>query len=331
MAEIDIQTVRELLSGHEGQTVTLDWVRSELQVVKGTRSWERVREMMPELRGKKLVKPTGRQGEFKIIRQVERVNVYESQRKPPIELFFPRDFETGQELPFFRDIVFYEGDLVLITGFTNKGKTGLIMNWVAELIEFNPVLMGNEFTDVDMKAKPRFLDRLDKMDWVEWSNGNGEDKFELYPVQEDFAEHVVKDRINFIDWIDNSGDYSKASQILRDAKLAIGKGILVAVLQMNPGVGHAMGGYQTQHYVDCEIQLDNFGDMKDEILLTVGKVKQATKPVMGKTYNFYLQNGVKIMNFHEVVKCRGCGGTGKTGKNRETDCDRCYGVGWQGK
>ncbi len=49
-------------------------------------------------------------------------------------------------------------------------------------------------------------------------------------------------------------------------------------------------------------------------MLTIGKVKEYTKPVIGKTYGYSIDKGVKIHHFREVKKCPTCYGKGYTNK-----------------
>jgi len=103
-------------------------------------------------------------------------------------------------------------------------------------------------------------------------------------------------------------------------KKAIGRGIGILVIQKAEGVAHGRGGAMTKEFADCEILLDKFGD--SEVLLTLGKVKESIKPVTGKTYAFYPEDGIKILNFREVKRCPECHGQGqKAGK----ECEGCFG------
>ena len=316
--------VKEYLQDVQGKEVTLDSLRSELRIDPASSSWHSIRKLMLDLTTQKIVKPSGRRdGIYKVIQQVKPVQVFGRTRKPPIKLSFPKDYNTTDELHFARDIIVREGDLVLISGRSNYGKTALCLNFCAENIDLHPVLMGNEYTTLDHEPSPRFMNRLDNMDWVDWSNGNGEDKFMLLPVYDDYAEHIVKDRINIIDWINiESGEFYLISKIMEDIKRALGKGIGIIAIQKAEGASAGRGGQFTKDFSDVEILLDGYN--KEEILMTLGKVKESHKRLSGKAYAFGLQSGVKITDFRELKKCtcyngfRGqkkcadCGGTGYT-------------------
>lgn len=273
-------------------------------------------------------------GRYKQIKPVKPVRVFsiERERKPPFRLFFPKDFDTGMEMCFANSIVIREGDLIAIGGQSNWGKTALALNFCGENIDYNPVLMGNEYTtrigDTDeYEPTPRFLNRLDNMNWVQWTNGDGSDKFVLLPVREDYAEHIVKDKINIIDWINLKADrLYDISEVEEHIKAELGRGIGIPVLQK--GEGDMMrGGQFTKDFIDCELIIDKFTER--ESMLTIGKVKEYTQPVIGRKFAFGISQGVKIINFREIVKCPICFGKGwKKSGNTSIPCDDCNRTGY---
>lgn len=330
MAERLSDKLREYLQKVQGRVVNLKDLRTELRIDPASPSWDTLKTLMWNFsRGEgKLVKPSGlNDGFYKVVTQVKPVRVFikERERKPPFELFFPRDFDTFMEMSFAEHIVMREGDLMQIGGQSNYGKTCLALNFCAENIDYLPILMGNEYTtrvgDTDeYEPTPRFLNRLDSMDWVEWVNGKGEDKFTLLPVRDDYAEHIVKDRINIIDWVNlDASKLYGISKVEEDIKAEIGRGIGIVVLQKGEG-DMARGGQFTKDFIDCELLIDKFTET--ESMLTIGKVKEYTKPVMGRKFAFGILQGVKITNFREIVKCKSCHGTGYKGGK---ECEVCRG------
>lgn len=285
------------------------------------------------LMGEKKLKRLGR-GLYRQIKPVKRVTVFDKsrERRQPFNLIFPRDFDTGMEMDFSEHIVIREGDLIEIGGQSNWGKTTLALNFAGENIDRLPVLMGNEYTtrvgDTDeYEPTARFLNRLDNMDWIQWTNGDGSDKFELLPVRADYAEHIVKNRINIIDWINlPANQLYDISRVEEDIKAELGRGIGIPVLQK--GIGDmARGGQFTKDFIDCELLIDKFTE--NESMLTIGKVKECTRPVMGKTYAFGIFQGVKITNFREIVKCNTCYGKGwKKAGNTSIPCEDCRRTGY---
>lgn len=321
MKERLIDKLKEYLVISQGRMVSLKDIREYLKIEPGSPEDKNLRvQMSVNLVKEKIVVPSGKSdGYYKVIRKVKPVQVFGRERRPPIELNFPRDYEKGIQLFFAGDLVIREGDAILIAGQSNFGKTMMALNFCAENIDAHPVLMGNEYTTVDGEPSSRFLNRLDNMDWVQWCNGNG-DNFTLLPVRDDYAEHVVKDRINIIDWINLDEAYN-ISKIMEGIKRELGKGIAIITIQKAAGSAAGRGGQYTKDFADVELLLDSFGE--NEVLLTLGKVKESRCRLTGKTYAFGIMNGVKIVDFREVKKC-----TCQNGFRFGKPCDTCGGKGY---
>jgi hypothetical protein len=316
--------VKEYLSPLQGKIVDIKDVRNDLSIRPGSNAWDGLRLVFFRLTQERIVKPSGKKdGLYKVLKLVQSVPVFsiKRERRPPFDLKFPFDYDTHMEMEFAEKIVIREGDLIVIAGMSNFGKTALALNFCGENIDSHPVLMGNEYTTIDDEPTPRFLNRLDKMDWVEWVNGTGEDKFTLLPVREDYAENVVKDHINLIDWI-NLDEHYMISKISEDIKRAIGRGIGIIVIQKAEGTNYGRGGQFTKDFADVELLIDKFTE--SESLLTIGKIKEYTSPVIGKTYAFGISQGIKIINFREVIKCPDCHGSKYV---KSIKCERCLGTG----
>ncbi len=204
-------------------------------------------------------------------------------------------------------------------------NTTLCMNFLGENIELNPVIMGNQYTqivDEGYDIDPRFLNRLDMMsEWITWTNGDGKDKFTLLPVREDYAEHIVKNKINIVDWINiDTGEHYMIGTILEKMKRNVGRGVIIATIQKAEGATAGRGGQFTKDFADLELLVDKLNDR--EVLLTIGKCKEYNNNVIGKTYGYEIQKGVKIINFREVKKCSTCHGFGSI---RGSQCSICDG------
>jgi len=279
----------------------------------------------------KELKKVGR-GVYRKVKKAKPIKVLGRKRRPEIKLNPPKDDETGEPLDFFDDIVLREGDLWLLSGFKNKGKTNMCLKIVSENLHLHPVLMGNEYTIMgengEYEPSPRFANRLDNMDWVQWLDENGEERFEVLPVYRDFAEQIDSGKFYVIDWINLPGEYYLISPVLEGIKQALGRGIALVVLQKNPGSDYGRGGNPSKDFVDAEILLDPYGENPDMTMLTVGTVKETRKPIMGRKYVYKIKNGVKIVDFREVVKCTNCFGKGWRNNH---PCDACNKLGYVDK
>ncbi len=328
--QISTQDIRELLIGFRGQEITLDKIRKELQIERGNDGFDAVRNIVFQLTEQKVLRYISR-GNYKVITPVNPVSVFgqDRERRPPFGLIFPRDFDTGMEMDFANNVTIREGDLITIGGVKSKGKTTLMMNFCGENIDKKPVLMGNEYTIVGengWEPQPRWFNRMDTMgQWIQWTDENGQDKFTLLPVHDDYVEHIVKHRLNLIDWINLNGErLYEIGKVLEGVKRAEGRGVTIAALQMGEGAGNPRGGQFVRDFSDLELLLDGFGSNEDDILLTIKGAKEKNAPIVGNRYSYTIKdNGTKIVNFRQLKECHGCFGKGftKTGK-----CTVCYGA-----
>ncbi len=142
MPEIRTDDVKDYLSQIQGKEFTLKELRGELNILPGTKSFDLIRNIIFRLVEQKIIRPTGkRNGSYKVVTQVSPVPVFsvERERRPPFELIFPKDFNTGMEMEFAEDIIIREGDLILI-----KGSQGIRMEKIVEEIK-------NTFEDIKKK------------------------------------------------------------------------------------------------------------------------------------------------------------------------------------
>jgi len=320
----------EYLLAAQGRRVHLRDIRIYLNIEPGSKDDQNLRTQMNSLKKKRVVSPSGYDdGYYKVIKHMKPVSVFgvDRERRPPFQLLFPRDFDTGMEFSFAEHIVIREHDLITIGGQSNWGKTAIALNICGENIDHRPILMGNEYTQIvgeteEYEPTQRFMDRVSRMEWVEWIDGDGEDKFILLPVREDYAEHIVRDKINIIDWINlDASKLFDISKLMDNIKAELGRGIGVVVLQKGES-NMARGGQFTKDFTDCELLIDKYTER--ESLLTIGKVKEYNEPVMGRTFAFGISQGVKIINFREVIPCPECYGKGwKKAGNMSKPCELC--------
>ena len=330
MAEITPDIVREHLAKIEGQNITVQGLRQEFNLLPGTKSFDNIRSIVHRLVQQKILREVGRRGEYRVIKQIQPVRVFipGRERRPVFNLRFPQDRQRQIEIDIAESIIIREGDLITIGGVKSKGKTAMCLNFAAENIDKRPVLMGNEytvFTEGEYQPAPRFFNRLEDMkEWTNWIDDEGYDKFILLPVREDYAEHIARDKINIIDWINiDANQLYDISKVLEDIKSSLGKGIGIVAIQKGEGAINPRGGQFVRDFSDVEILLDGFGNSDDNILMTIKGVKEKKRNIVGKTYAFSITaNGTQIWNFREVEPCRECKGSGFT---KGSKCDNCLG------
>ncbi|MBA7710831.1 hypothetical protein ES703_119778 [subsurface metagenome] len=243
----------------------------------------------------------------------------------PLDFRFPRCYEDGSEFGIEDFVEVFAGDLILIAGRSNFGKTAIALSIMGENLGLMPsVLMGSEYTASDGKISPKFRRRMRRMNWVEWMNGD-KPRFQLLPVGSDYEDYIEPDQLNVIDWISLPGEYYLIDRVMKAIKDRVGNGIVVMVLQKNKDNEWGEGGERTERYADVYMKIDNFGER--ESLLTIGKVKAPKGKATGRTFAFDIVDyGANFHNIREVVKCHKCWGKGyiRSGQNN-TRCPECMG------
>uniref|UniRef100_A0A6M3IFY3 Uncharacterized protein n=1 Tax=viral metagenome TaxID=1070528 RepID=A0A6M3IFY3_9ZZZZ len=280
-----------------------------------------LRKIIERLVKEKLLKHTTR-GFYRIIRKVEPVKWWDADEDEYFELGFPMSHGDDSYFEFIDKVRFSPGDLVVIAGSSNTGKSCLALNLLGENIDkYECVVMGNEYTQLDGVPSPKFKRRMLNMTWVDWMNGNNVPKFTLLPVSNDFEDYIQKDKLNIIDWINLGGDWFMMGKVMESIKQNIGSGLAVVVLQKKKDAQLGYGAEFTEHMADLYLSVDSFGDYESR--LTVGKVKDSTGRTTGRMFAFEIMDGgASLTNIREIVKCKSCYGRGYTSKGQ---CESCLG------
>lgn len=328
--------IKEYLLPAQGREVNLKDIRSFLKIEPGSKDDTNLRtQMSTTLVASKLVKPSGKgDGVYKVLFPIEPVKWWDDTNIDPIVGFrFPRNYNEDQQAFGIEDCVeIFPGDMILVSGRSNFGKTCMALSIMGEnLTAMYAVLMGSEYTASDGKISPKFKRRMKRMDWVKWMTDDGKPRFDLLPVGSDYEDYVKPDCLNVIDWISLPGEYYLIDRVMKSIKDRVGNGIAVVVIQKNKDAEFGEGGERTERYADVHLRIDSFGE--SESLLTLGKVKSPKGKATGRTWAFsVIDYGANFLKIREVVKCRNCWGKGwKKSGNTSIPCPSCYKLGFVDK
>ena len=312
-----------------GRDVNLRDIRTFLKIEPGSKDDQNLRtQMSTNLVTKKIVKPSGKNdGIYKVLFPVEPVNWWDSPiKEEPLDFKFPRCYEDGTEFGFEDLVEVFAGDMILIAGASNYGKTTMALSIMGENLGLMPVvLMGSEYTASDGKISPKFRRRMKRMSWVKWITDDNKPRFELLPVGSDYEDYIKPDALNAIDWISLPGEYYLIDRVMKSIKDRIGTGVGVAVLQKNRTMEFAEGGERAERYADVCMYIDPYGN---ESMVRMGKVKAPKDKATGRMWAFSIVDyGANFHNIREIVKCNKCWGKGYTGSaNYYKKCEVCNGL-----
>ena len=331
MTERLIDKLRQYLSSAEGRDVTLRQIRDELRLEPGTTAWESVRVSMLRLSGENIVKPSGRNdGVYKVLKPVVPVvfSLDGDDKEGVLNVRYPRSYIDDTTFGLDELVELSEGDLALVTGETNYGKTTIALSFLGENLSLfvRSVLMGCEYTSSEGQILPKLKRRLRRMDWAVWTE-NGKPRFDLLPTEQDYQYWVARDALTVIDWITLPGEFWMIDTVMKTIKNSIGRGLGIVVLQKNKGNEFAEGGQRSERVADLVLKIDKFGQF--ESILTIGKVKSPIgKSPVGRRFAFEIANyGANLQNIREVIKCPKCWTKGYIRVGQENQrCPSCKGL-----
>lgn len=255
---------------------------------------------------------------FRVIdREVEIIRWWDGEKRPPFNLKFPYGIPDNSHFGFVKNVTIHEGDLIVVAGRSNQGKTTFCLNVMSENIDNHPVrYQTSEFN------KAKFEDRISHFD-LEHLFKDGVPKFELVKMKRNYRYAIIPTGINILDWISLPDKFWQIEDIEDDLKKRVTTGIIVIVLQKSPGKEYGTGGDWGERYADLYLTLDPGK-------LTVKKAKSwnGVDPNL-KMYGFRIvDSGSKFEGIKEVKNCPKCKGYGTSyGK----ECDVCYGKGYLDK
>jgi hypothetical protein len=237
--------------------------------------------------------------------------------KFPVSHYDESCFEFGEYL------VTRPGDLWVVAGVSNKGKSCLVRNLLWDNMDSMKCrMMVSEY------APGRFKSVVSRMTWANPLKADGTPKFDLIERHGDWRYAIDPDALNIIDWIGLGDNFWEIRNVMEGIQETLRGGIAVIVLQKNEGKTLGEGGAFSEQRASVYINIDSG-------ILTVRKIKETrhNRYFDGCTYGFdIIDSGSGISNIREVKKCVLCSGKGaRYTKDGEVKCIDCLGSGWKDK
>lgn len=257
-------------------------------------------------------------GKYRFIdKEIEFVQ-WENADVTPVEgLIYPYDVEQHTSFGFEDCVILYPGDLIVIAGVSNMGKTAWCLNFLVNNMDtFKCRFITNELGD-----KQKFKARISHFDWVQLLNEEGKGKFEVIKRYTNWQDIILPNAINIIDWINLAGDRTyDIGTVMQSIQSKLREGIAVISIQKSEGNPLGRGKDFSRDLASLYLTIDYEK-------LTVAKCKSwKTNNPNNKMFGFSIvDRGSKFVNIREVQTCFTCKGARFIfGKK----CERCVGKGY---
>lgn len=258
-----------------------------------------------------------------IDRGLEIIDWWQNQAdSPEMQITFPFSHDDNNYSSFDFESAFklIPGDMFVIAGETNRGKTAFMLNLLVDNCKKYPMTyFSSEFNEF------KFKERIGNFTWGDILD-NGKPRFEVVRRSHDFEDAVAerKDNICIIDWIKLEDDLYKMGYLLGKIKDKIRNGMLFVALQKRTYKEVGEGGEGTLERADVYVTMSH-GKLKLNRVKTP-KLYDAE----GKDYGFDLVNrGTMFHNIHEIKPCPYCHTKGT--KAFGVKCENCSGSGYVDK
>lgn len=235
---------------------------------------------------------------------------------PEFELLYPFGEEDNSSFGFEESIKIIPGDLLVLAGETNRGKTSFLLNLLVNNCEKYPITyFSSEFNEY------KFRERIQRFPHDKIFDGD-KPRFELISRTRNFDDAIAErpDNLCIIDWIKLEDDLFKMGAVLGHIKDNLKNGIAVVALQKRTYKDVGEGGEGTLDFTDA------YFVMSFERLHVIRVKTPKNITIEGKTFGFKLvEAGTRFHNIREIKKCSHCYGKGTTARGK---CEECLGTGY---
>ncbi|WP_136808730.1 PriCT-2 domain-containing protein [Desulfosediminicola flagellatus] len=214
------------------------------------------------VKSKKIRKLKGGVGRYETIGVEVDVIDFDEADATPVELPLPLGLDKMVNI--------HRGDIVLIQGESNAGKTMILMWVLNELLTatYNPISL-TRYKDVrDLSEKPyRYLVTEGRMEYKNRMESFGSRPVKDWTKQCDFIDRsdypglhhqvTLENGITFIDYLDIEKDFYEAPMLINEIDRRLNDGIAIIAMQKSPGKDFAIGGAQVIAKPRLVITLEN--------------------------------------------------------------------------
>ncbi len=150
---------------------------------------------------------------------IRRLNFKGAAAAPVLDLRWPLGIEQYVNL--------YPGNIAVVAGAPNAGKTALLLNFIRHNQERHPIYYWcSEMGEAELEGRLKKFEGIGIDQW----------KFEALERAEDFEDVIVPDCINVVDYLEMTDELYRVNEHLTAISRRIGSGLAVVALQKKEGV-----------------------------------------------------------------------------------------------
>jgi len=174
------------------------------------------------------------------------------------------------------------GNIILLAGEPNAGKTGFLLNVIREnMRKFDVHYFNSEMGSSELKKRLNNFDNIALSDW----------KFKAWERSDNFADVIKpgKDKINIIDFLEIHENFYEVGGLLAEIHKKLKGAIAIVALQKNRGVDTGLGGFRS-------IEKPRLALAMSPGVLKIVKAKnwKTSKNPNGKQIRFKIASGCKL-------------------------------------
>lgn len=130
------------------------------------------------------------------------------------------------------------GNIILLAGEPNSGKTSWLFNFVKlNMHKYDVRYLNSEMSPEELRKRLENFDDVKLRDW----------KWKIYNCNGDFDKHLATGRgkINIIDYLEIYSDFWEVGRFINNIHKNLDGAIAVVAIQKNPGTTTGLGGFRT--------------------------------------------------------------------------------------
>lgn len=198
----------------------------------------------------------------------------------PVDIWLPFDISDMVEI--------YDGNLIMIAGAKDSGKTALMLNVIKE----NRYRMDIHYFNSEMGAG-ELKKRLSNFHDIALDQWN----FKAYERAENFEDVIFPGlgQLNIVDFLEIHDEFYVIGKKLKAIHDRLNGAVAIVCLQKNPGQDTGLGGWRSMEVTRLALALDY-----ERVKITVGKNRRDPKiNPRGLVKNFKIKGGYQIIDKHD--------------------------------